>query len=169
VWNISGLVPESSNLVRLAAALSVTTAVAAGVAACGPSGGGGSSATYSIQFTLSQTPAQLTLLEFTVDYSGGSFVGDGTDVACSVINSAGDDAVFDDDGSILSITIDAEDEKLVDDQNIVECDFQAATQPDADNFTIEIEDAEPSDPANVAVVVTSTELSSAASLGEVTE
>jgi len=166
VWNISGLVPESFILPRVAAVL----LVAIGVAACGPSGGGEASATYTIQFTLSATPAQLTQLEFSVEYTGGSFVGSGTAVSCKRLANAGDSGEFDDDDSgLLEVGIVAATKKLTDDLAIVECSFEASTQPTANNFDVTVDDAEPSDPANVTVVVTGTEPASSAGLGEVTE
>lgn len=158
VWNISGLVPESSNFLRLAAALGIATAVSSGVAACGPSGGGGTSATYAIQFTLSDTSEDLTKLSFSVAYSGGEFVDDGASVDCSLIDSAGDSATFtDDDSDTLEVVITATTDALEEEQDIVLCDFEAASQPTANNFTITIVSKEPTDAAGVAVVVSCTE------------
>jgi len=166
VWNISGLVPESFIRPRLAAALSI----ALGAAACGPSGGGETTDTYAIQFILSVTPAQLTALEFTVEYTGGSFVGSDTDVDCVRLANAGDSGEFDDDDAgILTVIIDSATKKLTDDLPIVKCKFEALSQPSSGNFTITVDDAEPSDPNDVTVVVGDTEPASSAGLGEVTE
>jgi hypothetical protein len=167
VWNLCGLVPESSFLPRLSAAVFV----AIGVAACGPAGGGGIPASYVIQFTLSEAPADLTLLDFTVDYTGGDFVGEGTAVACErATTTTGDSDTFeDDDNGTLTVHIGAPTHKLTAPVLIVKCDFKASTQPTSNNFDISVDDAEPSDPADVSVVVTSTDPASSSSLGEVTE
>lgn len=169
MWNISGLAPESSNFARLAAALGIATAVATAVAACGPSGGGGTLGTYAVQFTLSDTTDDLTALTFAVAYTGGNFVGDGTSVSCTLIDNAGDSAVFTDSNSgNLTVAITATTDELVEDQDLVECDFQASSQPTADNFTITISSFAPGDAEDVAVV-TSIAVAAAASLEEVTE
>lgn len=138
-----------------------------GVAACGPSGGGGTPATYSVVFALSSTPDDTDLgnLTYRVGYDTGDFDGEGASVVCTLLETGdGQTADFtDDDNGELTIAIDATSTALVVGDDIVECDFTASTQPTADSFTITVDSAKDDfgDPVNKAlvdVVVTSTDL-----------
>jgi len=160
VWKLCGLVPESSVAPRLAACLLVVL----GVAACGPSGSAGTPAVYAIRFAISETPDPLEVLDFSVAYSGGDFVGTDSSVSCSLLQDDDDEvAEFEDSGSSLSVEITAEDNPLEQGVDIIECDFEASTQPTSANFTITIQTADPGDEDDVTVVVTSTEVAASAS------
>lgn len=172
MWNINGFVPES--LLRLR--LPVLLACALGVAACGPSSG--ANATYTIVFTLSDSPEDLSLLTFKVDYTDGSFVGSGTGVSCELTNSDDDEtAVFtDNDVSQLTVAIDATDNPLAPAIDIVECEFSTDNQPTAANFTITVVSAtddfdDPVNPDLVGVVTTSYDVvaASEAGVGEIAD
>jgi hypothetical protein len=167
VWNLRRLAPESF---RPASISTIAAALLLGAAACGPSNGGGNPATYIIVFTLAETEGDddLTSLEFNVEYEVGNFTGTGTDVACSLAD-VGDTAVFDDDNAgNLKITIDATDDELVEGDDIVECELVSTVQPTTEDFTIEVTDAEPSDPGDVEVIVTSTDPEGAAASSDET-
>jgi hypothetical protein len=147
-------------------------AAACASAACGPSNGGGTPANYVIKFTLSVADEDLSLLEFTVDYDNGNFTGSGAGVECELIDETSEaEATFSDDNAgRLTITIEADDEadELVEDEEFVQCNFVSAAQPTADDFEVEVTNAEPEDPDDVAVVVSSTDLGSIVA-GVVTE
>lgn len=142
MWNFRGLVPESSLLFAVAPLL---TLIAVGIEACGPSGGGGTPATYNIVFSLSSTPDDTDLgkLTYRVGYTGGDFDGDGASVVCTLVDTSdGQSADFtDNDSDELTIAIDASSTALVVGDTIVECDFTASTQPTADSFTITVDSA----------------------------
>ncbi len=129
-----------------------------GAASCGPSNGGGNPANYLIVFTLSSTTDDLVALEFSVAYQNGNFTGTGTDVSCSLVDSGDDVVLNDDNAGTLSVTIDATDDELLEDDDILECEFVSTVQPTSNDFTITVEDADPADPGDVDVVVTSTDL-----------
>jgi hypothetical protein len=167
VWNFRGLAPESFRTLPLLAAF----AVLCGATACGPSGGGGAPATYVILFTLSDLPDddELTDLEFNVAYDQGNFAGTGTDVACALVDS-GDTAVFtDDNAGVLNVKIEAATVELVEDDDIVECDFVSTAQPTTEEFTITIVASEPTDKEDVTVVVSSIDLEGASLTGSADE
>ncbi len=128
--------------------------LALGATACGPGGGGGV-ATWEIVFTLSETTDDLETLSLSVAYVGGNFVGTGSTVACTLLPDDGDETADfdDDDGGTLTIDIDATDQPLAEGTDLVACEFQAAQQPSADDFTVTVEDADPADPEDVTVSV----------------
>lgn len=165
MWNLRGLVPESFLRLRvLALALAATGAVA-----CGP--GGGNSDTFLIVFALSNSPADLGTLSFRVLYENGSFVGNGADVSCELVNDEDDEtAVFsDDDRGTLQIGVNAAENPLEKANDIVECSFAASGQPTADDFTVTVLAAEddsgaPVLAAEVDVVVRTTDPATPAAL-----
>jgi hypothetical protein len=157
VWNFRGLAPESFRTLPFLAAL----AVLCGATACGPSGGGGAPATYVIVFNLSDLPEddELTALEFNVAYGPGNFTGTGSDVECSLVDSGDTVELDDDNAGTLNVKIVADgDEALVEDDDILECDFVSNEQPVADDFTISIVSATGSPKEDVSVVIRCTEL-----------
>lgn len=170
MWNLSGLRPESTLRLRLAAAF----LVASGAAACGPSSG--NLAVYTVVFALGDSPEDLARLGFTVVYGGGSFVGNGPGVNCDLVETDDDEtATFsDDDEDTLTVDINATEAPLAEGSDIVTCEFQADAQPSANDFTITVTLAKDEDNADVnlnavGVVVTSTDVAAAPSLGEVAE
>jgi hypothetical protein len=157
VWNFLGLAPETSRSVSILAAV----ALLCGAAACGPSNGGGTPATYVIEFTLSDTPDDddLTALGLDIAYDVGNFTGTGEDVACGLVTGVGDSAVFDDDNAgTLKVDIVATTDELVEDEVLFTCDFVSNEQPTAADFTITIRSSAPSDEEDVSVAITCTEL-----------
>lgn len=169
--NHKGLVPQPILFLRLA----VLALCALGAGACGPSE---SASTYTIEFSLSDSPEDLALLSLRVAYTSGEFLGNGLAVDCTLLNDDDDETVVfnDDDTSKLNVSIDATDNPLSPAQEIFTCEFLADTQPTAANFTITVLSAEddfgdPVVPGDIDIVVTSTDLSvaSAASTGEIIE
>jgi hypothetical protein len=137
--------------------------------ACGPSGG--SPATYTVRFALSDSPELLATLSFKVEYEAGNFDGNGSAVACTLLNTAdGETADFvDDDSGTLTIAIDATDNPLDAPENIVTCEFTSTIQPIAGTFTLTplaaVDDFDdPVAVGDIALQVTSTDLSTSSSL-----
>lgn len=155
---LQGFAPKSSSLI-----IAAFLAAIAGTTACGPSS---DPDTYNVVFTLSESPSDLATLQYRVVYENGSFAGNGTAVACSLVASDDGETIeaSDDDAGTLTISIDASDNPLTESSDIVQCDFLASTQPTSNDFTITIlaADDDSGDPvvplSDVAVVVTSTDI-----------
>ena len=117
---------------------------------------------------LSDSPADLATLHLTLGYSHGDFVGNGASVTCALKQTAdGETASFvDDDHGSVDASIDATDNPLVAGSAIFHCDFSSTSQPIAADFTLTVLAAtddldDPVAPADIDVVVTSTDLAPA--------
>jgi hypothetical protein len=151
--------------------VSMIVAAVGGSTACGPSNA--TDATYSVLFTLADTPEDLATLRFRVVYTGGELPGNGTAVSCELLEDGdGETADFeDDDDDTLEVDIDATDNPIAADTDIVTCDFFGATQPNAGNFTITVLHAEDEDgndvqTGDVDVIVSSTDIADSAEAAE---
>ena len=106
-----------------------------GIGACGED-----ASTYFVDFVVSGAPGDLHQLAFRVNYDVGTFVGNGSEVSCSLNpNLTGASATFDhDDQSQLDIDVVATNRALTVGDKTVRCLFESSSRPNTDHFSITV-------------------------------
>lgn len=106
-----------------------------GIGACGDD-----ASTYLVEFVVSDAPSDLGQLSFRVNHDAGDFVGNGSEMSCSLNpRLTGASATFDDDDrSRLDIDVLAPDQALTVGVKTVRCLFESSSPPNTDRFSITV-------------------------------